>query len=70
MSTEQEYRVIGTRPIRHDGADKVTGRAIFGGDVEAVAEVGEILMAHQVVDRACAEYEPDLGLGFRRSQFI
>jgi xanthine dehydrogenase molybdenum-binding subunit len=27
------YRVIGTRPIRHDGADKVTGRALFGADV-------------------------------------
>src|SRR5215470_927609 len=26
------YRVIGTRPIRHDGADKVTGRARYGAD--------------------------------------
>jgi xanthine dehydrogenase molybdenum-binding subunit len=26
------YKVIGTRPIRHDGTDKVTGRAIYGGD--------------------------------------
>jgi CO/xanthine dehydrogenase Mo-binding subunit len=26
------YRVIGTRPIRHDGADKVTGRAKYGAD--------------------------------------
>jgi CO/xanthine dehydrogenase Mo-binding subunit len=31
MST-QDYAVIGTRPIRHDGADKVTGRAIYGAD--------------------------------------
>ena len=30
----QEYRVIGTRPIRHDGYDKVTGRAIYGADVK------------------------------------
>ena len=30
----REYDVIGTRPIRHDGADKVTGRALFGGDVQ------------------------------------
>ena len=29
----QEYRVLGTRPIRHDGVDKVTGRAIYGADV-------------------------------------
>jgi xanthine dehydrogenase molybdenum-binding subunit len=27
------YRVVGTRPIRHDGADKVTGRAVYGADV-------------------------------------
>ncbi len=33
MSTE-EYAVIGTRPIRHDGADKVTGRALYGADVQ------------------------------------
>jgi CO/xanthine dehydrogenase Mo-binding subunit len=30
---ERTYRVIGTRPIRHDGTDKVTGRALFGADV-------------------------------------
>lgn len=27
------YAVIGTRPIRHDGVDKVTGRATYGADV-------------------------------------
>ena len=27
------YKVIGTRPIRPDGADKVTGRAVYGGDM-------------------------------------
>src|ERR1700683_1127005 len=26
------YRVIGTRPVRHDGFDKVTGRAKYGAD--------------------------------------
>jgi CO/xanthine dehydrogenase Mo-binding subunit len=31
--TTAEYKVIGTRPIRPDGADKVTGRAIYGGDM-------------------------------------
>jgi CO/xanthine dehydrogenase Mo-binding subunit len=36
MSTDtvKKYKVIGTRPIRHDGADKVTGRAIYSGDVK------------------------------------
>src|SRR6202453_5158368 len=28
----QNFRVIGTRPIRHDGVDKVTGRAKYGAD--------------------------------------
>src|SRR5580700_3424216 len=28
-----KFRVIGTRPIRHDGTDKVTGRAQYGADV-------------------------------------
>ena len=30
--SEKEYKVVGTRPIRHDGVDKVTGRAKYGGD--------------------------------------
>ena len=29
---EKKYKVIGTRPIRHDGVDKVTGRALYGAD--------------------------------------
>ena len=28
----KEYKVIGTRPIRHDGTEKVTGQALYGGD--------------------------------------
>ena len=31
LATET-YDVVGTRPIRHDGADKVTGRALYGAD--------------------------------------
>ncbi len=33
MTAETKYRVIGTRPVRPDGVDKVTGRAIYGADV-------------------------------------
>ena len=33
LSTKQ-YKVVGTRPIRHDGTDKVTGRAKYGGDFQ------------------------------------
>ncbi len=28
----EAYRVVGTRPVRHDGVDKVTGRARYGVD--------------------------------------
>ncbi len=27
------FDVVGTRPVRHDGTDKVTGRALYGADV-------------------------------------
>jgi xanthine dehydrogenase molybdenum-binding subunit len=33
-TTRTQFKVIGTRPIRHDGVDKVTGRAIYGADVQ------------------------------------
>ncbi len=33
-TTRGKYNVIGTRPIRHDGYDKVTGRAIYGADIK------------------------------------
>ena len=33
LSTK-EYNVVGTRPIRHDGTDKVTGRAKYGADLQ------------------------------------
>ena len=31
-STATAYRVLGTRPVRHDGVEKVTGRANYGAD--------------------------------------
>ena len=31
----ETFKVVGTRPIRHDGADKVTGRAQYGADFNA-----------------------------------
>ena len=34
MADKKEYKVIGTRPIRHDGVDKVTGRALYGADFQ------------------------------------
>jgi len=32
MSGERKFRYVGTRPVRHDGLDKVTGRANYGAD--------------------------------------
>ena len=34
MPENKEYKVIGTRPIRHDGVEKVTGRALYGADFQ------------------------------------
>ncbi|MBI1356051.1 MAG: molybdopterin-dependent oxidoreductase [Acidobacteria bacterium] len=31
---QKQFRVLGTRPIRHDGVDKVTGRALYGADID------------------------------------
>jgi CO/xanthine dehydrogenase Mo-binding subunit len=42
--TEAALKVVGTRPIRPDGADKVTGRAAFGADFNMPGQlVGKIL---------------------------
>ena len=39
-----KYKVIGTRPIRHDGTDKVTGKAIYGGDTRLAGMLhGQVL---------------------------
>ncbi len=39
-----DFKVVGTRPIRHDGTDKVTGRAKYGGDFQAAGMLhGKVL---------------------------
>ena len=59
------YKVIGTRPVRHDGADKVTGRAVYGADLKLSGLVhGRILRsphAHariKSIDTSAAEKLP------------
>src|SRR5947207_15888080 len=51
--SQTNYKVIGTRPIRHDGVDKVTGRALYGADVQMAGLLhGRILRsphAHAVI---------------------
>ncbi len=40
----RNYKVLGTRPVRHDGVDKVTGRAVYGSDFQLPGLVhGKIL---------------------------
>ncbi|MFO0907375.1 MAG: xanthine dehydrogenase family protein molybdopterin-binding subunit [Isosphaeraceae bacterium] len=31
---QTDYRVLGRRPVRHDGADKVTGKAVYAADLQ------------------------------------
>jgi len=33
VGKQTQYKVIGTSPLRHDGVDKVTGRAQYGADI-------------------------------------
>lgn len=42
--TKQKFKLVGTRPLRPDGLDKVTGRARYGADISAPGQlVGAIL---------------------------
>ncbi|MFN0054111.1 MAG: xanthine dehydrogenase family protein molybdopterin-binding subunit [Planctomycetales bacterium] len=38
------YKVIGTRPIRHDGVDKVTGRAKYGADIHPTGMIYGVVL--------------------------
>ena len=38
VSDSKNYKVIGSNPIRHDGYDKVTGRAIYGLSLIHISE--------------------------------
>jgi len=40
----QEYKVVGTRPVRHDGADKVTGRAKYANDTNMSAMLHGLIL--------------------------
>ncbi|MDE2939112.1 MAG: xanthine dehydrogenase family protein molybdopterin-binding subunit [Chloroflexota bacterium] len=50
---EQEYKVVGTRPVRPDGADKVTGKANYSADINLPGMLyGKVLRsphAHAVI---------------------
>ena len=44
-----DFKVVGTRPIRHDGLEKVTGRAVYGADVKLPGLIwGDVLRSDHV----------------------
>lgn len=49
----QKYKVIGTRPVRQDASDKVTGKALFGADIQLPGMlIGSVLRspyAHAII---------------------
>ncbi|MSQ29362.1 MAG: xanthine dehydrogenase family protein molybdopterin-binding subunit [Dehalococcoidia bacterium] len=55
MTTETRPAIVGTRPIRPDGADKVVGRAVYGADVRLpgmlVGRVKRSPHAHAIIKR-------------------
>ena len=62
----KEYKVVGTRPIRHDGADKVTGRAVYGADMNLPGMIyGKVLRSPHAharilsIDTSRVEAHPD-----------
>ena len=49
----KQYEVVGTRPIRHDGVDKVIGAAKYGADIQLTGMLhGKVLRsphAHAII---------------------
>lgn len=61
------FKIVGTRPVRHDGVDKVTGRAQYGADVNLPGMLhGKILRSPHAharilsIDTSEAEKHPDV----------
>ena len=74
--SKRKFNVVGTRPLRPDGIDKVTGRAKFGADASAPGQlVGRILRsphAHAIIkkiDISKAEKLPGVKAVITRDDF-
>ena len=75
MST-RTFEYVGTRPVRHDGVDKVTGRAAYGADLSMPGLLhGAILRsphAHariKSIDTSAAEKLPGVKAVVTRDDF-
>ena len=60
---QKPYKVIGTRPIRPDGADKVTGRAQFGADVQVYGDAARPRVAQPAGPRPHHQHRHEAGRG-------
>ena len=76
LSTK-EYNVVGTRPIRHDGYDKVTGKALYSADMNLPSMLfGKVLRsphAHAIIksiDTSKAEAHPDVRAVVTSADFV
>ena len=65
--SDTEYKVVGKRPIRHDGYDKVTGKALYGADIQLPGLLQGVILrsphAHArilSIDTSRAEAHPDV----------
>jgi len=76
FARDRKYKIVGTSPVKHDGIDKVTGRAKFGADMFLPGMlVGKILRSphpHAVIrsiDAAAAERLPGVKAVVTRDDF-
>ena len=67
ITAKPAYKVVGTRPIRHDGYDKVTGKALYGADISLPGMVfGKVLRSPhphariRSIDTSKAEAHPQI----------
>ena len=63
--TTKNFKIIGTRPLRPDGIDKVTGKAIYGADLNvpnmlygSLLRINEPHASIETIDTSIAEELP------------
>ena len=66
--TSPKYKVIGTRPVRPDGVDKVTGRAQYGADIQPAGHAARAHDAQPARARHHQEHRHLEGAGARRRE--
>src|ERR1700674_3645940 len=76
FNPDKKLKIVGTSPVKHDGIDKVTGRAKFGADLFLPGMlVGKILRsphAHAIIksiDTSAAEELPGVKAVITRADF-